>query len=63
MPKPAKPVPITTVRVYFSVRADEDFALIITFRFEKDSLIHSLDHTIRKKTIEVRLVNKSEMDR
>ncbi len=48
-PKPAKPIPIATVRVYFTVKVDQDENRNITFRFEKDSLIHSIDQTIRKK--------------
>jgi hypothetical protein len=43
--KPEKPVPIGTVRVYFTCKDDQ--GLKTTFRFEKDSLIHSAHKTIR----------------
>lgn len=49
--KPEKPIPVGTVRVYFTCKSDDQ--LSITFRFEKDSLIHSVDKTIRHKEIEV----------
>ena len=49
--KPEKPIPVGTVRVYFTCKCEDQ--LIITFRFEKDSLIHSIDKTIRHKEIEV----------
>lgn len=49
--KPEKPIPVGTVRVYFTCKCEDQ--LIITFRFEKDSLIHSVDKTIRHKEIEV----------
>lgn len=45
--KPEKPIPVGTVRVYFTCKYDDQ--LDITFRFEKDSLIHSVDKTIRHK--------------
>lgn len=48
--KPEKPIPIGTVRVYFTCQCEEN-KLDITFRFEKDSLIHSVDKTIRYKEI------------
>ena len=40
-----------TVKVYFTCRCGDDIE--ISFRFEKDSLIHSVDKTIRHKEIEV----------
>lgn len=45
---PLKPIPIGTVRVYFTCRNISD-ELDISFRFEKDSLIHSIEQTIRHK--------------
>lgn len=47
--KPEKPIPVGTVRVYFTCLCDEQ--MDITFRFEKDSLIHHVDKTIRHKEI------------
>lgn len=49
--KPEKPIPGGTVKVYFTCRCADDIE--ISFRFEKDSLIHSVDKTIRHKEIEV----------
>jgi hypothetical protein len=47
LPQPQKPVPVATIRVYFTC-ANHD-QLRITFRFEKDSLIHSPSKTIRQQ--------------
>lgn len=47
LPQPVKPVPVTTIRVYFSCHNHDQ--LKITFRFEKDSLIHSPNKTIRQQ--------------
>ena len=51
LPQPQKPVPVATIRVYFTCTNYD--TLKITFRFEKDSLIHSLNKTIRHQEIEV----------
>lgn len=45
--KPEKPIPVGTVRVYFTCELQDQMS--ITFRFEKDSLIHWIDKTIRNK--------------
>lgn len=49
--KPEKPIPVGTVRVYFYCK--ESDGISITFRFEKDSLIHAINKTIRHNEIEV----------
>lgn len=51
LPQPQKPVPVATIRVYFT--CDNHDHLRITFRFEKDSLIHTPSKTIRQQEIEV----------
>ena len=51
LPQPLKPVPPATIRVYFACANHEH--LKISFRFEKDSLIHSPSKTIRQQEIEV----------
>ena len=51
LPQPQKPVPVATIRVYFTCSNYD--TLKITFRFEKDSLIHSPNKTIRQQEIEV----------
>lgn len=53
LPQPQRPVPIATIRVYFTCTNQDQ--LKITFRFEKDSLIHSPMKTIRHQEIEVLL--------
>lgn len=47
LPQPQKPVPVATIRVYFTCTNHD--TLRITFRFEKDSLIHSPNKTIRQQ--------------
>lgn len=49
LPQPQKPVPPATIRVYFTCNNHEQ--LKVTFRFEKDSLIHSPNKTIRHQEI------------
>jgi hypothetical protein len=51
LPQAQQPVPVATIRVYFTCVHNE--VLTITFRFEKDSLIHSPNKTIRQQEIEV----------
>ena len=51
LPQPQRPVPVATIRVYFTCLNQEH--LKITFRFEKDSLIHTPTKTIRHQEIEV----------
>jgi hypothetical protein len=53
LPQPQRPVPVATIRVYFTCTNQDQ--LKITFRFEKDSLIHSPTKTIRHQEIEVLL--------
>ncbi len=48
LPQPHTPVPTANVRVYFTCTCKEG-PVTTTFRFEKDSLIHSPDKTIRAK--------------
>lgn len=49
LPQAQQPVPVATIRVYFTcAQADP---LSITFRFEKDSLIHHPGKTIRHQEI------------
>lgn len=50
LPQPQRPVPVATIRVYFTCTNQDQ--LKITFRFEKDSLIHSPTKTIRHQEIE-----------
>lgn len=50
LPQAHTPVPTATVRVYFTCSAKEG-PMQTTFRFEKDSLIHSPDKTIRAREI------------
>lgn len=50
LPLAHTPVPTATVRVYFTCSAKEG-PMQTTFRFEKDSLIHSPDKTIRAREI------------
>lgn len=52
LPQAQQPIPVATVRVYFTC-SSHDGPLHITFRFEKDSLIHSPQKTIRHGEIEV----------
>ena len=47
LPQPQQPVPVATIRVYFTCNQGDP--LDISFRFEKDSLIHSPQKTIRQQ--------------
>ena len=49
LPQAQQPYPVATVRVYFSCYNQD--SLKITFRFEKDSLIHLPNKTIRQQEI------------
>lgn len=50
LPTSDKPIPIATVQVYFYV--EPTTPLQIKFKFEKDSLIHSVNQTIRSTQME-----------
>ena len=50
LPTASKPIPIATVQVYFFVKPA--IPLEIKFRFEKDSLIHTPDQTLRSTQME-----------
>jgi len=47
LPQAQQPVPVATIRVYFTCTSQDE--LNITFRFEKDCLIHSTGKTIRQQ--------------
>jgi len=48
LPTPGKPIPVAIVKVYFFIADLTDPSeKRMQFRFENDSLIHSIDRTIR----------------
>lgn len=55
LPQINKPIPSATVKVYFTLSANEadPKGVDMTFRFESDSLIHRPDRTIRISQMEV----------
>jgi|JI6StandDraft_1071083.scaffolds.fasta_scaffold08909_6 hypothetical protein len=63
LPTPEKPIPISTVQVYFFVRDVGSGAVDLRYRFEKDSLVHTPGKSIRdtqmEQWIETFLLKKS----
>lgn len=53
LPTPNKPVPIATVKTFFSLEPDNTKNVSIKYRFENDSLIHIVDKTVHPLLMEV----------
>jgi hypothetical protein len=66
-PHPTKPIPEGTVKVYFSIIVNKDGGYDIEFNFESESLMHTIDKTMRtnmfeswiNKVLEKKLIIKS----
>jgi hypothetical protein len=52
-PHQLKPIPVGTVKVFFSIIEKANLELIVEFNFENESLKHKLDSTMRTNMIEV----------
>lgn len=63
LPTPGKPIPISTVQVYFFAKDAGSGTVDLRYRFEKDSLVHTPGKSIREtqmeKWIESFLLKKS----
>lgn len=68
-PHPTKPIPEGTVKVYFSIIVNKDGGYDIEFNFESESLMHTIDKTMRtnmfeswiNKVLEKKLIIKSQL--